>query len=134
MASLQTAITQDFIAIQECTASNELTANLNKSQSLVIPFKKNTRPIHIDAHAQSSNKCNYMNMLESSGAVSIIIESTRKTSTSQTTLDHRRNDNKHQIVPGIFQCNISDYFPVFCKIDINHKTNITKKRCIKRLK
>ena len=53
---------------------------------------------------------------------------------SQTTLDHiRTNDHQHQIVPGIFQCDISDHFPVFCKIDINHETKITKKRYIRDL-
>ena len=68
-----------------------------------------------------------MNMLESKGAVSIT-EPTRKTSTFQTTLNHiLTNDHQHQIVPGIFQCNISNHFPFFCKIDINHETNITKK-------
>ena len=77
-----------------------------------------------------------MNMLESNGAVSIITEPTRKTSTSQTTLDHIiTNDHQHQIVPGIFQCSISDHFPFFfCKIGINHETKITKKRYIRDLR
>ena len=75
-----------------------------------------------------------MNMLESNGGVSIITEPTRTTSTSQTILDHIiTNDLQHQIVPGIFQCDISDHFPFFCKIEINHETKITKKRYIKDL-
>ena len=50
IASLKTAITQDLEAIKEWTASNKLTVNPNKPQLLVIPSKKNSKPINIDAH------------------------------------------------------------------------------------
>ena len=111
---------------------NNKIADLNSSKK--IYYIIGDINIDISPNVRSSNKQNYLNMLESNGAVSIINKPTRITPTSCTTLDHIiTNDRNHTILPGIIKTDISDHFPIFCEINIDHKIKIVKKPYIRDL-
>ena len=74
--------------------------------------------IDISSKSKLSNSSrNYQNMLSSHAVFPIITKQTRVTDTSATTIDHiLTNDCNHSVFPGIFTTDLSDHFPVFCKI------------------
>ena len=68
------------------------------------------------------SKCtrDYLNMLSSSCTVNLIDKPTRVIPSSGTIIDHiLTNDSKHQIIPLVFDNNITDHYPVAALINRN---------------
>ena len=91
--------------------------------------------IDISSYVQTTSTDNYLKMIKSNGALSIITKPTPITTTSQTTLiDILTNDHHHRITPGIIETDMSDHLPIFCMIDTNCIPNGTEKSCIRDLR
>jgi len=73
--------------------------------------------IDINVNANDISSHDYLHMLHLNTFINLITKTTRKTPTSQTTIDHIiTNDSKSKITPGVLTYSISDHCPVFCKI------------------
>ena len=81
----------------------------------------------------------YINVLSSHSAISLMDQLTRVAASSATPLDLIvTNDTSRKINPGIIRTDISDYFPVFCAVthkltSKNQRANKTFYRNMKRL-
>ena len=83
-----------------------------------------------DINMQKFNRTNaahnHINLIVSNGAIPIITKPTRVTPESSSIIDHIiTNDSNHQIKSFIFEVDVSDHYPILCKID-KRKSNFSK--------
>ena len=93
------------------TAVNEkLDLLSNKQYYLFGDFNSN-----VNSTVNNEGGLNYVNMISSNGAYSLINKPTQVTNVSQTTIDHIvTNDSMHVIHPIIFVSDLTDHYPTAC--------------------
>ena len=69
---------------------------------------------------------NYVNTFSSNGAYSLINKPTQVTNVLQTTIDHIvTNDSMHVIYPVIFLSDLTDHYPIACRVTRDpNRTNL----------
>ena len=82
--------------------------------------------INIQKFNRTNAAQNYINLIVSNGAIPIITKPARVTPESSSIIDHIiTNDSNHQIKSFIFEVDVSDHYPILCKID-KRKSNFSK--------
>ena len=77
-----------------------------------------TYNVNIQKYNRTSTAHNCINVSVSNGAIPIITKPTRVTSESSSIIDHIiTNDSNHQINSFIFKVDVTDHYPILCKID-----------------
>ena len=105
--------------------------NLNHKNIVIIG------DMNIDLLSTSNDHIlNYLNILSASGFISHVNEPTRISGDSKTCLDHifiRFSNHNTKVDTAKYLNDITDHFPILCKISANHLKNdntTTTKRCI----
>ena len=74
--------------------------------------------INIQKYNRTSAAYTYINLIVNNGAISIITKLARVNSESSFIIDHIiTNNSNHQINSFIFKMDVTDRYPILCKID-----------------
>ena len=83
--------------------------------------------INIQPDSRTTYAKDYINLLLSHGAISLITKPTRVTKNSATIIDHIiSNDTLNVPISGIIQTDLTDHYPIFCGVKRFHRKDKTK--------